>query len=102
MYKTIHRIIKILDEKGIESFNKMTVPVYPGEIMQTIKARTILKNGTVSEVSKEKMKETKGSDGNNELIFAMDGIEKDAEVELLIYYKKSASMFDKETFQFSI
>jgi len=102
MHRTYHRIIKILDEKGIEDFNKMSVSVYPGEVMEALKARTILANGTVIEVSKDKMKEAKGDDGNTEISFAMDGIEKNAEVELWLSYKKPASLFGKEIFQFSI
>ena len=102
VYKTNHRIIKVLDEKGIESFNKMTVSIVPGEEMQTLKARTILPNGTINEVAKEKMKVMKGDDGNDEIVFAMDGVEKNAELELLIYYKKPAVLFGRETFQFMI
>ena len=102
MYKTTHRIAKILDEKGIEQFNKMTVPLYSGQTLETVRARTILANGSVVEVSKDKMKETKNEDSSMEIAFAMDGVEKNAEVELLVCYKRAASWFGKETYQFSV
>src|ERR1043165_3955543 len=28
VYKTVHSIVKVLDDKGIESFNKWSIPVY--------------------------------------------------------------------------
>ena len=102
MYTTSHRIIKVLDDKGIESFNKVSVPVYAGQELKEIKARTILPNGTILEIPKDKMKVTKNDEGDSELSFAMDGVEKNAEVELLLCYKKQATFFGRELFQFSI
>jgi len=102
MYRTSHRIIKVLDEKGVENFNKMTVPLYPGESTQTIKARTILPDGTVKEIAQDKMKEMKGENGGTEIVFAMEGVEKNAEVELQVTYKKQPVFFGKETFQYLI
>ena len=102
MHRSTHRIIKILDEKGIEDFNKMTVPVYQGQELETIKARTITANGTVIDVQKEKMKESKGEDDKTVIVFAMDGVEKNSEVEFLISYKKHPVWSSSETFQFSI
>jgi hypothetical protein len=101
-YITVHRIVKVLDEKGVETFNKMNIPFYTGQKVETLKARTILPNGKVIDVSKDKMKETKNEDGSNQISFAMDGVEKNAEVEYLIRYKKDAALFGKETFQYSI
>jgi len=102
MHMTKHRIIKIMDEKGIEDFNKMSIPVYSDEVMEVIKARTILANGTVIDVQKDQMKESISDDGGKNIVFAMDGLEKNAEVELSFRYKKPAATFGKEFFQFSI
>ena len=102
MYRTSHRIIKVLDEKGVENFNKMTVPLYTGESTQTIKARTILPDGKVKDITPDKMKEMKGENGGTEIVFAMEGVEKNAEVEMLVTYKKQPVFFGKETFQYLV
>ncbi|OSZ78672.1 hypothetical protein CAP35_10605 [Chitinophagaceae bacterium IBVUCB1] len=101
VYRTMHRIIKVLDNKGIESFNKIEVPIGRNEI-EVIQARTILANGTVKEVSKDKIKRSKNEEGQESYIFAMEGVEKNAEVELLYREKRNFSVFGAEQLQFSI
>lgn len=101
VYRTIHRITKVLDNKGIESFNKMEIPIGNNEI-ENIKARTILANGTVKEVHSDKIKRSKNEDGQESYIFAMEGVEKNAEVELLYTQKRNFSVFGGEQLQFSI
>ena len=100
MYKTYHRIIKVLDDKGIESFNKISLPVYNGQTLQLIRSRTILANGTVIEVPKEKMKETQQEDGTTQVAFAMDGVEKGSEVEFIYCYRRGVVLFGEEKIQF--
>ncbi len=102
IYRTFHRIIKVLDEKGIEEFNKMTIEVIPGEEVLTLKARTILPDGSVLEVAKDKFKEVKDDNGNVKLAFALDGVAKNAELELFFAYKRTAVVFGKQIFQFEI
>ncbi len=102
MHRTVHRIIKVLDDKGIDDFNTMKVPVYPGQELETLKARTILPNGTVLDVSRDKMKETKDDDNKTDIVFALDGVEKNAEVEWLVTYKKSPVWYGAETIQYGI
>ncbi len=101
-YRTLHRLVKVLDEKGIESFNKMNFPTYEGVEIITLKARTILPDGRVFEVTKDKMKTAKGDDGSSEIVFAMEGVEKNAEIELIYCYKRAVSLFGTESYQFSI
>jgi hypothetical protein len=101
VYRTIHRIIKVLDDKGIESFNKMEIPIGNNEI-QNIQARTVLANGTVKEVSKDKIKRSKTEEGHESYVFAMEGVEKDAEVELMFTEKKDFAVFGSEQLQFGI
>jgi hypothetical protein len=102
MYATTHRIVKILDSKGVEDFSTMSVPVYKGQVLAELKVRTILPNGKVIDIAREKMKESKGENGQTVIGFAIEGLEKDAEAELLITYKKDASWFGRETFQYSV
>lgn len=102
MYVTTHRLVKVLDEKGIEGFNKMNLPVYAGMSIETLKARTILPDGKTLEITPDKLKESKGEDGASEIVFAMEGVEKNAEVELIVCYKKPYALFGQEIFQYSV
>ena len=102
LYRSFHRIIKVLDEKGIEEFNKMTIDIIPGEEILTLRARTILPNGTSVEVNKDKFKEVKGDNGSTSLAFALDGVAKNAEIELLFCYKRPAVIFGRQVFQSEI
>ena len=102
MYRTLHRIVKVLGEEGIESFNKVTIPTYDGREIQVLKARTILPNGKIFEVAKDKMKLSKGEDGTSEIAIAMEGVEKGAEIELLFCNKKHYRVWGAENFQFSV
>jgi hypothetical protein len=101
MYRTVHRIIKVLDDKGIESFNKMEIAIGENKI-EHLQARTILANGTIKEVPRDKMKLSKNEDGKESYIFAMEGVEKNAEVELMYTEKKEFSTFGSEQMQFGI
>ncbi len=103
IYRTLHRTVKVLDEKGIEGFNKMSFPASESVELITLKARTILPDGKIYEVTKDKMKTSKNEeDGSSELAFAMEGVEKGAEIELLYCYKRPVSLFGSETYQFSV
>ncbi|PQJ12668.1 hypothetical protein CJD36_002680 [Flavipsychrobacter stenotrophus] len=101
-YRKLHRLVKVLDEKGIESFNKMNFPTVEGIEIITLKARTILPDGKVFEVTKDKMKTSKNDNGSSELVFAMEGVEKNAEIELLYEYRKPVALFGIETYQYSM
>ena len=101
-YRTLHRTVKVLDDKGIETFNKMNFPSYEGIDIIVLKARTVLPDGRIIEVTRDKFKTSKGEDGSSELVFAMEGVEKNAEVEYIYCYRKPFSVFGSEVFQYSI
>src|ERR1700733_13090155 len=46
-YKTLHKIIHVNDDKGIEAFNKVYLPVSDNADIVDIKARTILPGGKI-------------------------------------------------------
>ena len=97
-YNTIHRIIKVLDRYGIESFNTIQVPYRDGESrVDSIKARTILPDGTVHDVKYEMLYVGGGS-----FLFNLDGMEKNAEVEIVIKYKEMSSYFGSVRYQYKI
>ncbi len=101
-YVTVHRAVKLLDEKGVESFNKLTFPLYSGYELKDIKARTILPDGKVIDVQRDKVKENLNEDGSRTLAIAMEGVVRDAVVEFYVEYKKPPSYFGRELYQLSI
>ncbi len=102
MYYTKHRIIKVLDDRGIESNNKIKIPVGRYTRVPLIKARTILPDGKVKEIAKEMIKVTKNEYGQNTIVIAMEGVEKNAEIELLLKAINPMYYFGSEQFQFSV
>ncbi|MGN6569062.1 MAG: DUF3857 domain-containing protein [Flavipsychrobacter sp.] len=102
VYRSVHRVVKVLDETGIEAFNKVTIPMSNGKTIEFIKARTILPNGKIIEIGRDKVKEIKNEDGDPQYLFAMEGVEKNAEVELQYTEKKPLALFGAENFQFGI
>jgi len=95
LYRTMHRIIHINNDKGIESFNKIYLPFDEGIEMLDVKARTILPGGRIIELDKNNIKEIKDQDGQYK-IFALEGLTKGCEVEFYFTQKKSASFFGRE------
>jgi hypothetical protein len=102
VYYTMHRIVKVMDDNGIEMFNKVSIPVGSRTRVPLIKARTILPDGTVKDIPKEMIKVTKNEYGQYDIVFAMEGVRKNAEVELLLNEIRSYSAFGSETFQYSV
>lgn len=94
-YRTMHRIVHINNDKGIESFNRIYLPFDEGIEMMDVKARTILPNGKIVELDKNNVKDWKEEDGQYK-IFALDGLTKGCEVEYYFILKKNASVFGRE------
>jgi hypothetical protein len=99
VYRTIHRIIRVLDDKGVEAFNKYTIPTSATRVISDIKARTILSSGKVIDVPTSAIRTVKNEKGNEEYLFAMEGVEKGAEVEVMYTERKSFAVFGMEVFQ---
>jgi hypothetical protein len=98
---TVHRIIKVLDDKGIEAFNTMTITNNGIEVRE-IKARVILPSGKILDVPKDKILESKSENNLQQFVFALEGLEKNAEVEMQYTIKYNFSLFGTEYFQFAI
>ena len=95
IYRTLHRVIHINNDKGIESFNKIYLPFNEGIELPEIKARTILPNGKVMELGKENIKDLK-EEGREYKIFALEGLTRGCEVEYSYTIKKTPSFFGTE------
>jgi hypothetical protein len=98
-YRTVHRIIRVNDDKGIESFNKVYLGYTDTTDIIDVKARAILPNGAVREVNRRDMKDFKNDDGRMYKIFAMEGLEKGSEVEFYYTTKRNTNFFGEETLQ---
>jgi hypothetical protein len=99
LYRTLHRIVRVNDDQGIEAFNKVYLGVSDNSDIVDIKARTILPGGKIIEVDRKNIKDLKEEDGNQYKIFAMEGLEKGCEVEYYYTFKRSATFFGREQIQ---
>lgn len=97
-YRTLHKIVHLNDDHGIEAFNKIYLPVVENKSIVDIKARTILPNGKIIELDVNDIKEIKEND-NVYKIFAMEGLTKGCEIEFLYTYNSNLSFFGREVLQ---
>lgn len=101
-YRGVHRIARLQDDKGVESFNTMVIGEgKTGKITQ-IKARTIKSNGKVIELSKDQLKTSKNEYGNMEYHVAFENVNIGDEVEYFFEEKSPFIPFGSERMQFSI
>ena len=96
----LHRLIKINDEKGIEMYNKVYVPVTPGSEDVSIQARTITPSGKIIDLPQSKILDAE-EEGRAYKKFAFEGVEKGSEVEYISTIKKKPYFFGLEFFQTS-
>ena len=99
LYRTLHRIVRVNDDNGIESFNRVYLGVADAADIVDIRARTILPSGKVIDVDKKNIKDFKEKDGSLYKIFAMEGLEKGCEVEYYYTFKREASFIGGEAIQ---
>lgn len=100
VYETKHTITKVLDEKGISRHNTVYIPMYGVKEIIDIKARTITVAGKVTLLNKDNIKEVKNVEEYGDFkIFAIEGAEKNAEIEVLYTVEKEYDMHGSETLQ---
>ncbi|MBC8035129.1 MAG: DUF3857 domain-containing protein [Chitinophagaceae bacterium] len=97
-YRTLHKIIHVNDDRGIESFNRIYLPATDDGNIVDIKARTIFPDGKTIELDKKHIKELK-EDNQIYKIFAMEGLVKGCEIEFYYTYKTTSNFFGKEVLQ---
>ncbi|MES2275718.1 MAG: DUF3857 domain-containing protein [Bacteroidota bacterium] len=98
-YYTLHKLIHINDDRGIENFNKIYLGFNEKADVVDIKARAILPGGKIIELDKNNIKDLKEEDGNTYKIFAMDGLTKGCEVEYFFTFKRPTNFFGREQMQ---
>lgn len=99
-YNYLYKLIKVADDKGIETFNKIYIPVYRNSEINDIKARVITAAGKVIDVPASKIKDEE-IEGSRYRFFAMEGLDKGSEIEYSYVIKRSPGYFGSETFQTS-
>ncbi len=97
-YTTYHKIIRVNDEKGIENFNKIYIPVNSSVELVQISARAITPGNKIIKVAPEAIKDYKDENGEFK-IFAVDGISKGSEIEYAYTIRRSPFFFGKEIMQ---
>ncbi|WP_040559287.1 DUF3857 domain-containing protein [Kordia algicida OT-1] len=99
-FETTHTIARVHDEKGIKTHNTVYISMYDVIDIVDIKARTITPNGKVTLLNKDNIKEVKNVEEYGDFkIFAIEGAEKDSEIEVLYTLEKEYSAFGRETLQ---
>ena len=98
VYRTLHKIIHVMDDNGIQSSNRVYLPVTSNAEIVDIKARTILPGGKIIELNKDNIKDLKEDDRVYK-IFALEGLEKGCEVEFYYTFKRNTSFFGNEVLQ---
>jgi hypothetical protein len=102
VYRTVHRIIKLMDDKGVEYFNKMTVSPAYGASIEAIKGRTIKANGKVIDLKNDQIKTKANENGDEQYHLAFEGVEKGDVVEMYYTEKRSFNNFGAEIMQFGL
>jgi len=99
IFETHHQIIRLNDDRAIESYNKVYVSLK--DVMETIaiKARAISSDNKVVDVPQDNILEMEVGDYGTYKIFAFEGLEKGMEVEYFYTLKKYVSYYDREFFQ---
>ncbi len=97
---SLHKIIKVNSDAGIEMFNKLYIPVSYGEELTDLKVRTISPEQKVQDFNKDNLKELSNVNGySNFSIFAIEGIEIGSEIEYMYTVKQQVETVGREIYQ---
>ena len=99
-FETQHTIVRVNNDKGISRHNTVYIPMYAVKEVIDIKARTISPDGSVTLLNKDNIKEVKNVEEYGDFkIFAIEGVEKNSEIEVLYTVEKQYDMHGTETIQ---
>lgn len=99
VYRTYYRLYKINDERGIAMYSTCTLPFHSSTDIQEIKARTITPSGKVVNIPDHMFKLSHNEYGEPVVKFAMEGVVKNAEIEIYMKTLSSFNMFGVEYLQ---
>jgi hypothetical protein len=92
-----HKIVRVTDDKGVEMYNKVYIPVSREGKFNQIKARTISANNKVTNLPANKILDAE-EEGRTYKKFALEGVEKGSEIEYYYEMEKPASFFGVDFF----
>jgi len=99
-YKLIHKTIRVNTEAALEQFNKVYIPMYNVDLFIEIKVRVITSSGKIIILNKDNIKEVENlENAGGYKIFAVEGAEKNCEIEYFYKVKTHIDFFGRETFQ---
>lgn len=101
-HTTTHRLIKVLDDRGIVLYSNVYVPLQRGTKVPTVRARAISPSGKVHNVDKTRVLLGTGNSGLYTLVIPMEGIEKGSEIEYLVKEVNSCDYYGTDEFQFDV
>lgn len=100
VYETTHEITRVNDDKGISRHNQVYIPMYRVKKIKGIKARTINKDGKITNLDESNIKKIENVEEYGDFqIFAIEGAENQSEIEILYTVEKEFSPFGSETLQ---
>lgn len=102
LYRTVHRRIRVLDDRGVASFNTVTLPTSADRKIIALEARTITPSGRVLSLSPDDIKTQRSEKGAEQTLFALHGVEPGAEVEYLYTERRETSVFGQENYGLGI
>jgi len=100
VFETDHTITRVNDDQGISRHNTVYIPMYEVRSVLDIKARTINSEGKVTVLNKDNIKEVKNVEEYGDFkIFAIEGVEKNSEIEVLYTVEKDYDMHGQQNIQ---
>ena len=100
IYETEHLITHVNNDEGIARHNTVYIPMYEVIRVLDIKARTINSEGKVVVLNKDNIKEVENVEEYGDFkIFAIEGVEKNSEIEILYTVEKEYDMHGQQQLQ---
>lgn len=98
IYETRHKKMRINSDEAVEDNNRIYLPKAYFIDIYNIKARVIQSNGNVIELDSSKIKELENLEGyGNFKVFAIEGVEKDCDVEYFYTIHRQANFMSSFT-----
>ncbi len=103
MFTTVYKRVHVNNDKGLEEFNKVAIPMREGSKLVSIIARAISKDNKITLLDQDNIKEVKNlSNLGSYKIFAIEGLEIGGEIEYLYTVKSPVLYSNNEVFQTNV
>lgn len=101
-HTTNHKLIKVLDTRGVNTYSTFTIPLNLGTKVSLVKARTISPSGKIQVIDKKRILPRYGKDGKYVIVIPTEGVEINSEIEVLVKEINPCDYFGKIHFQYDI